>query len=64
MGVDNLAVKSGEEYVRKAVQVATDRDYRNYVTDRIAEASDVLFNDLEAVREHERFFEEAIAYAR
>ena len=64
MGVDDLVVHSAEEYVSKAVQVATDRDYRKHVTERIAEASDVLFNDLEAVREHERFFEEAIAYAR
>ena len=57
MGVEDLVVHSAEEYVSKAVQVATDRDYRKYVTERIAEASDVLFNDLEAVREHERFFE-------
>ena len=64
MGVTDLVVNSREEYVSKAVQVATDRDYRKYVTDRISQASDVLFNDLEAVREHERFFEEAIAYAR
>ncbi|MGA2259744.1 MAG: tetratricopeptide repeat protein, partial [Thermoguttaceae bacterium] len=56
MGVDDLVVHSAEEYVRKAVQVATDREYRYHVTERIAGASDVLFNDLEAVREHERFF--------
>ncbi len=60
MGVDDLIVHSAEEYVDKAVQVATDRDYRKYVTERIAERSDVLFNDLEAVREHERFFQEAL----
>ena len=29
-------------------------------TERIAESSHILFNDLEAVREHERFFEEAV----
>jgi hypothetical protein len=61
MGVADLVVHSPAEYVRKAVQVATDRDYRKHVTERIAQASDVLFNDLEAVREHERFFEEALA---
>ena len=61
MGVEDLIVHSAEEYVSKAVQVATDRDYRKYVTERIAQASDVLFNDLEAVREHERFFEEGLA---
>jgi hypothetical protein len=29
-----------------------------------AAKSDVLFNDIEAVREHERFFEEALANVR
>ncbi len=60
MGIDDLVVQSPEEYVGKAVQVATDREYRKYVTEQIAEKSDLLFNDLEAVREHERFFEEAV----
>ncbi len=64
MGVDDLVVHSAGEYVRKAVQVATDRDYRQYVTERIARASDVLFNDVEAVREHERFFDEALSHVR
>ena len=63
MGVEDLVVHSPAEYVGKAVQVATDRDYRKHVTARIAQASDVLFNDLEAVREHERFFEEALSHA-
>jgi protein O-GlcNAc transferase len=61
MGLDDLIAVSAEDYVAKAVQVATDRNYREYVTGRIAERSDMLFNDLEAVREHERFFEEALA---
>ena len=59
MGVEDLVVHSPEEYVGKAVQVATDREYRRYVAERIAAKSDVLFNDLEAVAEHERFFAEA-----
>jgi predicted O-linked N-acetylglucosamine transferase (SPINDLY family) len=60
MGVEDLIVHSGDEYVRKAVQVATDREYRQYVTGRIAATSDVLFNDIEAVHEHERFFEDVL----
>jgi hypothetical protein len=28
---------------------------------RLAERSDVLFDEIEAVREHERFFEEALS---
>jgi predicted O-linked N-acetylglucosamine transferase (SPINDLY family) len=64
MGVADLIVESPQEYIDKAVQVATDRDYRRYVVDRIGQRSDVLFNDLEVVREHERFFEGAMAQAR
>jgi predicted O-linked N-acetylglucosamine transferase (SPINDLY family) len=63
MGVEDLIAHSGEDYAKKAVQVATDREYRQYVTARIAETSDVLFHDIEAVREHERFFDEALAPA-
>jgi protein O-GlcNAc transferase len=63
-GVTDLIAASAEDYVSKAVQVATDGDYRHYMTQRIAEHSDVLFNDLEAVREHERFFEEVLSHAK
>ncbi len=62
MQFEELVASTPEDYVSKAVQVATDRAYRRHVTERIAERSDVLFNDLEAVREHERFFEEALAH--
>ena len=34
--------------------------YRRYVKERIAESSDVLFNDLEVIAERERFVEEAL----
>ena len=59
MGVCDLIVDSPRKYVEKAVQVATDRDYRQHIVEKITKASDVLFNDMEVVREHERFFEEA-----
>jgi len=61
MGVGDLIVDSPQAYIKKAVQVATDREYRAYVVEKIAQSSDVLFNDIEVVREHERFFEEATA---
>ena len=61
MAVDDLIVHSAEDYVSKALQVTRDVAYRKYVTECIAQASHVLFNDIEAVREHERFFEEVIA---
>ena len=61
MQFEELVAASPEDYVQKAVHVATDHEYRKHATDAIAERSDVLFNDLEAVREHERFFDEAWA---
>ena len=64
MRFEELVASSADGYVSKAVQLATDRDYRKYVTERIAQASGVLFNDLEAVREHERFFEEVLVQAK
>jgi predicted O-linked N-acetylglucosamine transferase (SPINDLY family) len=59
MHTEELVARSPEEYVSTAVRVATDRDYRQYLRDRIRSASDAVFNDVEAVREHERFFAEA-----
>jgi len=59
MKVCDLIVDSPQAYVEKAVQVATERDYRAYMVEKIAQSSEVLFNDIEVVREHERFFAKA-----
>jgi predicted O-linked N-acetylglucosamine transferase (SPINDLY family) len=64
MGLEDLAVRSPEEYVALAVRLATDRDYRDAVRAWIVQHSDALFDDREAVREHEAFFEEALSRAR
>ena len=62
MGMDNLVAASPDEYVRTAVRIGTDRDYRLSVRHRIeAGATAAIFEDIEAVREHQRFFSEAIA---
>ena len=60
MGVEDLIADSAEDYIGKAVRVATDGDYRRHVTEQIAARSHCLFNDVEAVREHERFFQEVL----
>jgi protein O-GlcNAc transferase len=64
MGVSDLVASSPEHYVQLAVRVASDREYRLALRDRLAVASHVLFDDLEAVRDHERFFEEVIVSAQ
>jgi predicted O-linked N-acetylglucosamine transferase (SPINDLY family) len=61
MGMEELVVQSPEQYVAAAVRVATDRQYRGSVTGRIAASSHAIFDDLDAVREHERFFTEVSA---
>jgi predicted O-linked N-acetylglucosamine transferase (SPINDLY family) len=64
MGLEDLAAWSAEAYVAMAVRLAVDRDYREAVCRRIAERSEVLFEDSGAVREHEEFFEGALSRVR
>ena len=59
MGYTDLIATTPDDYVAKAVRVASDADYRRQVRQTLAEATPVLFDDLDAVREHERFFSAA-----
>jgi predicted O-linked N-acetylglucosamine transferase (SPINDLY family) len=59
MELTDLVAKSAEEYVTRAVQLGTDPDFRAEIVARLAQASHVLFEDLDAVQAHEEFFEEA-----
>ena len=64
MGVMDCVVTDADAYVRTAVRLGTDPDFRAAVKKRIAETSDVLFDDAGTVREMEAIFSEAIARAR
>jgi predicted O-linked N-acetylglucosamine transferase (SPINDLY family) len=64
MGLERWVPSSAEEYVALAVRLGTDRDYWQECRSEIARRSEVLFEDVQAVREYERFFEEALAQAR
>jgi len=64
MGIEELVAGSPEQYVALAVRAAADRDYREATRSRIAERSEVLFEDMGVVREHEDFFEYALHRAR
>ncbi|MFV1980797.1 MAG: hypothetical protein ACC655_06560 [Rhodothermia bacterium] len=64
MGIAELVADSPEDYVTRAIRLGTDRDCRHAVRSHIAERNDVLFDDVEVVREHERFFEQALERAR
>jgi len=61
--LDSVAT-STEDYVELALRLGSDRDYRHSVTERILACSHLLFEDIDAVRQHEAFFEQAIAGAR
>lgn len=63
MGIEELIAHSPEEYIRLAVRVATDRDYQQAVRRKIAERSEILFEDQDAVRGYEQFFEYALGQA-
>jgi protein O-GlcNAc transferase len=60
MGITECVAADAEDYARIAVALAEDRDYRASVVEDIREASPVLFEDMGAVREYERIFEELI----
>jgi protein O-GlcNAc transferase len=64
MNIEGLVASSVEEYVRMAVSLGTDDDYRETMRRLISERKEVLFESEEVVREHERFFETAIEAAR
>ena len=64
MGITECVASDGEDYVRIAVDLASDRDYRESVEGDIREASPRLFEDMEAVREYERIFQVLIEEAR
>jgi predicted O-linked N-acetylglucosamine transferase (SPINDLY family) len=60
MGLDHLIPRSREQYVSMAVRLGTDRSHRQKLRQEIANHSGVLFEDVEVVREYERFFEMAL----
>src|SRR5262249_60044681 len=53
MGVPDLVAADAADYVRRAVRLGTEPDYRDQLRRRIAEASGVLFEDVAIVREVE-----------
>ena len=61
MGLVDLVAHDPQAYVDMAVKLANEAGYRRAVSARIQQASQVLFEDLQVVREFERFFETATA---
>ncbi|MBT6364321.1 MAG: tetratricopeptide repeat protein [Rhodospirillaceae bacterium] len=60
MGVADCIAETPEDYVRIAVELGTSKKIRAAVKKKILGASDAIYEDIEAVREWERFLEGAV----
>ena len=61
MGMSECVAENPTHYVDLAVRLGTDAEFRDHVSRRIRQTSDVLFEDQQAVDEHARIFRELIA---
>lgn len=64
MGLLDCVADSAEHYVSKALQLGTDKAYRQQISRQIRQASPVLFNDERAAVELADHFDEAVVRAR
>jgi predicted O-linked N-acetylglucosamine transferase (SPINDLY family) len=64
IGVTETIARDPADYVDLAVTLACDRDRRDAVCVRLREARSAAFEDREAVREHERIFQELLSRVR
>jgi predicted O-linked N-acetylglucosamine transferase (SPINDLY family) len=62
--LEDCVASSVEDYVQLAGRLARERDYRDFLSQRIHNASPALFEDAAAVSEHERLFEEFVTSKR
>jgi predicted O-linked N-acetylglucosamine transferase (SPINDLY family) len=60
MGVMDCVAENAESYVNIALKLANDTNWRNEIRSKISARADVLYEDMEAVHELERFFERAV----
>jgi predicted O-linked N-acetylglucosamine transferase (SPINDLY family) len=64
MEIAEPVAPTAEAYVDRAVEIASHPDLREDLRRRILAASEVLFEDRQAIEEHRAFFQSAIAAAR
>jgi predicted O-linked N-acetylglucosamine transferase (SPINDLY family) len=60
----DCVARSAEEYVQIAVKLGCDPEWRNEVSNRLRESRWRVFEDRQAVTEHERLFRELVARSR
>lgn len=59
MNMDECIAKTPEQYISISLRLGMDRDFRDEVVKKILARNTVLYEDIEVVREFERFFIEA-----
>ncbi len=64
MGVLDCVASDPQDYVSMAVRLGTDPEYRDTIRSKVLSTSDVLFEDIEAVRQFERFIQHAVQLRR
>jgi predicted O-linked N-acetylglucosamine transferase (SPINDLY family) len=64
MQLTDCVAQSVDDYVARAVRLATDGEYRRETEARVFQAGECLFADLAAVHEHERLFHELLSIRR
>lgn len=60
MGFTDCVARTEEEYVQIAVRLGTDSTYRENVKQKILATNDVIWEDMEVIREFERCFEQIL----
>jgi predicted O-linked N-acetylglucosamine transferase (SPINDLY family) len=60
MGITGCIAADRNDYVRIAVKLGTEEDYRRHAKDEILRRNEVLFEDMHVVREFERCFLETV----
>ena len=60
MGVLDCVASDAQSYVDIAFRLANDRAWKNQIRNKIRANDDAIFENMEAIRELERFFEESV----
>jgi predicted O-linked N-acetylglucosamine transferase (SPINDLY family) len=63
MQVGGLVAESPSEYVELALRLARDPSWRMLLQSQLRQCCQVLYENVEAIRELERFFDAAVAAA-
>ncbi len=64
MDIMDLISNNSEQYIQLALRLANDTDWRKEISIKILENNDIFYDNIDAVRELERFFQSVTAVSR